>query len=300
MSSARQEHQRGLVALRTLTTLLQRRRLAHPTKGVYEAAELQWWWINPRRTDDIDQLFWFDANGQPEAAATMFDFSGGSSMVYDEVTFCPFVLPDAAPSFVTEVIEEGLTLASTHGFASVEVEVAQSDEIMRAILGDRGFTLKESDVLTEAWMSIANRPDVSPLHDGYQLASRAEAGERTHYMGTRNETFVEARLRDLSLYRPEFDLVVSDSAGNDAGHCLFWFDPVTSTGVVEPMRVNDDHQRRGLARHLLTSGIDLLSGVGASRVSIAYEPDNPASGDLYRSVGFEDVQRNDLYGGPTS
>lgn len=300
MTELRREQRSGSAAIETLTTLLQRRRLAHPTEGLYEAAELQWWWTKPLSTDDLGQLFWFDVDGQPEAAAAMFDFSGGPSLVYDNVTFCPFVLPDAPADFVAEVIDRGLALASSHGFPSVDLEVEQSDEVMQTLLTDRGFTVKEPNVLIEAWMSTDNRPSISPLHEGYRLAARSETQGRPHYSSGGTSGFDEARLRGLSLYRPELDLVVIDSEDNDAGHCLFWFDPVTKTGVVEPMRVNDDHQQRGLARHLLTVGIDLLATAGASRVSIGYEPDNPASGHLYRSVGFEDTQHNDLYGGPTS
>lgn len=56
-----------------------------------------------------------------------------------------------------------------------------------------------------------------------------------------------------------------------AAHGMFWYDPVTETGVVEPMRTHDDHQQRGLARHVLTTG-----------------------------VGFEPGGSSDLFAGPTS
>lgn len=61
----------------------------------------------------------------------------------------------------------------------------------------------------------------------------------------------------------------------------------------------DNHQQRGLARHLLTAGIDLLAKAGAQRVKIVFEPDNPASGHLYRNVGFEPVKQDDTFSGPT-
>jgi ribosomal protein S18 acetylase RimI-like enzyme len=76
---------------------------------------------------------------------------------------------------------------------------------------------------------------------------------------------------------------------------LFWHDPETATGLVEPMRTEDDHQRRGLARHLLTTGIDLLAEAGAERIKICYEPDNPAARGLYLSVGFEPDRQTVVY-----
>ncbi len=64
-----EERRAGLEYLEAVTTLLNRIRTTHPTAGLYEAAELQWWWAqNPRTTDDLEQLFWFDDLGRPEAA----------------------------------------------------------------------------------------------------------------------------------------------------------------------------------------------------------------------------------------
>lgn len=101
-------------------------------------------------------------------------------------------------------------------------------------------------------------------------------------------------------HRAYLDLVVRDPNGNVAAYGLFWHDPTTATGLVEPMRTEDDHQRRGLARHVLTAGVDLLARAGAERIKICYQPDNPASGHLYRSAGFEPDRHTDLLTGPTA
>ena len=77
--------------------LLQRIRRAHPTAGLYEAADLQWWWAQrPRSTDDVAQLFWFDPRGRPEAAVIATD--AGPRMQLD-----PMVMPDATPDWVAHV-----------------------------------------------------------------------------------------------------------------------------------------------------------------------------------------------------
>jgi GNAT superfamily N-acetyltransferase len=115
----------------------------------------------------------------------------------------------------------------------------------------------------------------------------------------RNHADVERRLRQTSLYRPDLDLVVHDRGSSAAAYGLFWFDPTTATGLVEPMRTEDDHQRRGLARHILTTGLDLLAEAGAARVKICYEPDNPRARDLYLSAGFEPHRQTVVFAGPT-
>ncbi len=46
----------GLEYLGLATELLQRARLADGETGVWEAADVQWWWRTPRRSDAIDHL----------------------------------------------------------------------------------------------------------------------------------------------------------------------------------------------------------------------------------------------------
>ena len=67
-------------------------------------------------------------------------------------------------------------------------------------------------------------------------------------MSRRSSEEVETRLRQCSLYDPALDLAVETADGEVAGYALFWFDPVTKVGLVEPMRVEDAYQRRGLAQ----------------------------------------------------
>ena len=66
--------------LTTATSLLQRLRLAHPTKGLFEAADLQWWWRMERPTDAVPQLFWLEDDGTPAAGAILTDWKGRISL----------------------------------------------------------------------------------------------------------------------------------------------------------------------------------------------------------------------------
>jgi predicted N-acetyltransferase YhbS len=256
---------------------------------LYEAADLQWWWRTPRATDTFPQLFWFDHLGRPEAAVIATDW--GDRMALD-----PIVMPDPAPDWVAHVVERGLAHAGESGLGPVSLEVNRADDVLREVLVGHGFTIGEGGVV-EAWLAADARPAISPLHEDYQLSSRLDTMERPHHMthAGRNHPDVEARLRQTSLYRADLDLVVHDGRDNVAAYGLFWCDPATATGLVEPMRTEDEHQRRGLGRHILTTGIELLAEAGAARIKICYEPDNPASKGLYLSAGFEPLRQTTLY-----
>src|SRR6266536_3343846 len=139
MRSLREEHRVGLDYLEDVTVLLQRIRSAHPTAGLYEAADLQWWWRTPRSTDSLPQLFWFDHLGRPEAAVIATDgFEPGLTGV-SEPALDPFVMPDTTPGWVAHVIERGLAHASESGFEAVGLEVDRADDVLREVLVGHGF-----------------------------------------------------------------------------------------------------------------------------------------------------------------
>ena len=105
---------------------------------------------------------------------------------------------------------------------------------------------------------------------------------RTHAATKRRA--VEARLRQCSLYDAGLDLAVEATDGQTAGYALFWFDPVTKVGMVEPMRVEDAFQRRGLARAMLIAGLERLAERGATRLKVGYATE--AARELYVGAGF--------------
>ncbi|NNE95249.1 MAG: GNAT family N-acetyltransferase [Acidimicrobiales bacterium] len=291
MRMPREERRVGLEYLDAVTTLCQRARIAHPTKGLFEAADFQWWWRKERPTDNLEHLFWFDEAGRPEAAVIATDWGDG-------IALDPILMPDATEDVAARVIDRGLAHAADCGFARVEQEVDADDRVLMEVLTDRGFAV-EKDGLVETWIVSGDRPKISLLADGYRLRSRAETKTGPHHMVPRSGSDEEKRLRQTSLYRPDLDLVVLDSEGATAGYGLFWFDPTTATGLVEPMRTEEDHQQRGLARHILTAGLDRLAEAGAERIKICYEPDNQAAKHLYLSTGFEPVKQTVILSGST-
>src|SRR5664280_3760556 len=58
----------GRARLNATTVVLQRARLADPLGGMWEAADVQWWWRRTRPTDELALPVWFDEVG-PVAAA---------------------------------------------------------------------------------------------------------------------------------------------------------------------------------------------------------------------------------------
>ena len=263
---------RGLARLNATPIVLQRARLADPFAGMWEAADIQWWWRRPRATDELDLPVWFDDTG-PVAAAGLTAWDG-------------YWQPDvhAVPATVDEeeVWAATLEAAAEHGAETLAV-LAREDDARRVRLAiETGFTMTD-ELSGTTWMDADRHPPINDV-DGFAIVDRAARAGRPHPMIARNGELVERRLRQCSLYDPSLDLAVEDAAGAVAGYALFWFDPTTLVGLLEPMRVVDGFQRRGLARMLIVHGLDRLVRKGARRLKVGFQTD-PAR-NLYLGAGF--------------
>lgn len=283
--------------LRLATRLLQRMRLARPTGGIWEAADIQWWSRLDRETHrDDGHLFWLDERGEPVAAILLTDFARPQCDV--------FVLPDDA-DFARSVWRAALRHSAPRHSAlkhfalrhsarrhsalkhsaranmPAEFPVRMDDAVGIAELSAAGLRPATGDSVVACWLDAADRPQIPPLADGYRLVTRADAPDRLHPMIARNGPHIEQRLRQCSLYRPELDLSVIAPDGQIAGYGLFWADPVTRVGLVEPMRTEQAHQRRGIASHVLAEGLSRLAARGCTRLKVASDL------GVYRRAGFQ-------------
>jgi GNAT superfamily N-acetyltransferase len=272
----RREMLRGLERLSATTAVLQRARLARPLGDMWEAADVQWWWRRPRLTDELTLPVWFDEIGAVAAAGLT---AWGDTWQADVF---------AVPSIVSEedVWAATLEAAAGHRGEALQVLVFGDNVPLAGLAIQSGFAMTDESAGT-SWMDADHHPPVAQV-DGFTIVDRLTRGDRPHPMIARNGELVEPRLRQCSLYDPTLDLAVEDAEGSVAGYALFWFDPLTLVGLVEPMRVKDEYQRRGLARMLLTSGLDRLARKGARRLKVGFETD--AARNLYLGAGF--VQRS--------
>lgn len=265
----------GRDRLEATTTVLQRTRVADPDSGVWDAADVQWWWRRPRPSDEVPLPVWSDDDG-PCAAVTLTAWGDKWQIDALAVPGADVALPEVWTAAV----------AAMHGIEPAEgweVLAREDDEELLGLLAASGF-LPTDERSGTTWMGADERAPVTPPPPGYVVADRASTPARTHPLAARNGPDVEARLQECSLYDPTLDLAVDAADGQPAGYALFWFDPVTGVGMLEPMRVEDDHQRRGLARALLTEGLERLVAKGARRLKVGF--DGEPGQRLYEGAGF--------------
>jgi hypothetical protein len=94
----------GIERLKATTVVLQRARAADGFGGVWDAADVQWWWRRPRPTDEVLLPVWFDDVG-PAAAVGLTAW--GSAWQLDA-----FAVPGVVD--IRDVWLSSLDLAAAH------------------------------------------------------------------------------------------------------------------------------------------------------------------------------------------
>jgi GNAT superfamily N-acetyltransferase len=260
----------GLPYLTQVTRLLQDARLTEPYGGTWEAADLHWWWRVDQHEDPDGQTIWVD-DDRPEIAVVFTDWKGWIG--------CDLLGTDAAVNVHRELLwnhVDGLFRDSP-----VSMSIRDDDPTRIAAAGRAGFVRGHEEFAT-AWMDAADRPARPALPDGIRI--RSYEGGR-HPMTARSGETVADRLAETSLYRPDLDLAVWDG-DSVAGYALFWADPVTRVGLLEPMRIEASHQGRGLSKALIAEGLDRLAAAGCTRLKVSFEPMNEPAARLYLGAGF--------------
>ena len=111
---------------------------------------------------------------------------------------------------------------------------------------------------------------------------------------SRNMT-VEWRTRTLRSpeYVPDLDLVAVAPDGRLAAFCVCWLSKSSEgkpSGQIEPLGVHKDFCRLGLGRAILSEGLRRLYLCGAGRVYVETDKHRTATLELYKSVGFRQMQ----------
>jgi predicted N-acetyltransferase YhbS len=262
----------GLEYLDAVTRILHDVRLADPTGGVWEAADLHWWWRKARHEDPEDQRVWFE-DDVPVAAAffTPWGETWGADLIGDTRALA------AHGADMWDFVDR------RHRADVVDMLVPDDDDWIRAARG-AGFAPVETPLRT-AWMRASDRLPARVWPEGYAVRSY-DGGK--HWMASRNGDQVAERLAETSLYRHDLDLAVV--AGDEvAAYALFWADAVTGVGLVEPMRVEDEHAAKGLAGALLSEGLERLAAAGCTRFKVSFDPSNTPAARLYLGAGFRPV-----------
>jgi predicted N-acetyltransferase YhbS len=262
----------GAASLDALRELCDALRLAAPAEWGWEAADLQWWKRRARSTDE-GQVVIRGGGGELVGAVVLTEFP----------TYCQLdvILAVDAPPDAGRLAWQVARKRARSWTGGELVLVAGADDPRAAGAMAGVGRVQPGEPFVEAWLDASSAPVAAPLPEGLVLHRRAEVAGPVHHLAARNTGDVAERLAACSLYDAALDLFVTAPSGDVCAYGLFWANPVTGVGLVEPMRTETGFEHRGIASHVLASGIAGMVERGCTRLKVS------SDGPLYtRRAGF--------------
>jgi len=190
--------------------------------------------------------------------------------------------------------QERLAVLQPNGRRKLTLWAEAKDLPRQELLLRRGFVRGEEP--ESQWIRSLDAPipdaplapgyTVRSLGDGLELLERCYASGLGFHAGdiriaveNRDDPTWYRNIQTAQLYRRDLDLVAVAPDGAIAAFCTIWFDDVTRSAYFEPVATVPAHQRRGLARAVMTEGLRRLQRMGA----------------LVATVGGYSVRANALY-----
>ena len=188
-----------------------------------------------------------------------------------------------------------LLTVSGSATAWITSEVLDCDTPRREILASRGYVAALGPDFFVTTRSLQGEIPASVLPGGFSIRAVAGEHEADAVQAVHAGAFGRAwqpgeylRVMRSPGFRCERELVVVTPDGRFAAFLVYWHDPISKSGLFEPVGCHPDFQRRGLTKALLYEGMRRMAARDMTMAMVVHEApgDNPASTALYRSVGF--------------
>lgn len=268
-----------------------------PTVAATPAA-IEWWHASSWPDELGDHLrLWFDGD---EAVAWS----------WHDTTEVEWHAWTGDPALDVEVFREILETAvadAAGGSNPVSTWTAEDDAATVALLESLGFVPQGRRLSQWQRYAADGPPPLVPLAEGYRIRALAGPADiparvavhRAAFEPSRLSAEKYERLTTLPHYRFEDDLVVVAPDGSFAAFAMAWWDAEAQVGEFEPVGTDPTHQRRGLARSLLTFGLHRFLDMGARTIQVYSDTEDAGPEALYPAVGFRRRAFHQRYVRPT-
>jgi ribosomal protein S18 acetylase RimI-like enzyme len=172
-------------------------------------------------------------------------------------------------------------------------DVMDCDEDRARLLHSRGYAPTAELYMCYTTRSLRTLIPASGLPDGFTIRPVEGEQDAERLCAVHSGAFGSKWLPDeyVNVMRtPGFhrdrELVVVAPDGRFAAFLIYWLDPISKSGLFEPVGCHRDFQRRGLTKALMLEGLRCMAAHGMDIAIVKHFAGNEAASSLYRSVGF--------------
>ncbi|MCC6792511.1 MAG: GNAT family N-acetyltransferase [Thermomicrobiales bacterium] len=178
------------------------------------------------------------------------------------------------------------------------VAAPESDPAFIALLGELGFVQSDDPAMRFHRQSLDKALPTIHLPDGFtvravqehELTDRVEA-HRDVWAPSKITLESYKQLRASPGYNPELDIVAVAPDGGIAAYAICWHDEIDRSGEFEPVGAREAFRGRGLTKAVLLEAMHRLQALGCETAYVFTTEDRVPAVNLYRSAGFDLVNR---------
>lgn len=218
----------------------------------------------------------------------------------DDGEICGFVFylaPDDNPEFFlrpelydSRIADEMISWAVARALASnataIETSCIDSDTVKTEFLKRVGFQPLD-DVMVFMERQLDDTIPACQLPNGYSIVSQVDHLEVVSITGRRITREQNAHVCNAPGYKNDLGLRVCHQNQRIVGGCICWYDDIDNCGEFEPVGINEEHRRKGLAFAVMAKTMENLKKYGADMVYVRTGKDNAPAIRLYQKLGFD-------------
>jgi RimJ/RimL family protein N-acetyltransferase len=175
---------------------------------------------------------------------------------------------------------------------TITTEANSEDKLLNSILEEQGYT--KTDYFRYSGicdLSKIQKSTLLPHGFSIRLTQKKDIARRVELFGIptggiKITTERYERLMNSPSYGDAIDLVVETENEEIIAYCTMWDDPISKTGILEPVACVEEFRRKGIMKSALLYGMNLLKERGTKYMYVGTGGKNIASQTLYKSVGF--------------
>lgn len=190
---------------------------------------------------------------------------------------------------------EQAALLGRIGTSATEISIdgLDTDPVRMALLTELGFAAAPEPYMAHTIRDLRVPWPAPVLPDGFTIRSASGVDEADAIGAVHSSAFnsnwlpgVYRAVMQTPGFVIEREMLVVVPSGELAAFLVYWPDPVSKSGLFEPVGTGEQYQRRGLIRALMLHTFGLMRDAGMTHAIVNHMLDNPASSRAYESVGF--------------
>ncbi len=249
--------------------------------------------------------FWSDETGRYQAYLWLHP-EPSDTIVGNENSWQMLIHPNERTRTLVDTViacaEDELSKLVDENIAKGPIETVAygEDTWLVSVLAAYGYARHEA---LEVYMrcSLDRVMDKPGLASGYTIRPLDAENDTYQRAGVQSDAFagepepgawaIENVARFLRWYdgRDDLDLVATTACGEIASFAVFLVDPITLVGELDPVGTRAAHQRKGLSKAILFSGLQYLKSKNMEHAVVRTGVENTPAIRTYESVGFEVV-----------